>query len=238
MRCQWRSSLVMLLINEPWSHDRHSRIALITSGIATAKPLARQLKRPLSTTGKTVGFYPFARGLKRQNGGTGSASHLQASSAHLSANGTLPLAPTAELTTEVPRRPAAFAMRFATDVEATILLLPLALRARRAGRDVPTDVLEDFFAEALAAEVFFAGALTAEAFFAGALAAEAFFAGALAAEALVVEAFLAGALVVEAFLAGALVVEALVVLDFSADFPLETFFAGVLLVDLPGPRLR
>ena len=109
-------------------------------------------------------------------------------------------------------------MRFATDVEATILLLPLALRARRAGRDVPTDVLEDFFAEALAAEVFFAGALTAEAFFAGALAAE--------------------ALVVEAFLAGALVVEALVVLDFSADFPLETFFAGVLLVDLPGPRLR
>ncbi|ABM79113.1 Hypothetical protein P9303_23801 [Prochlorococcus marinus str. MIT 9303] len=63
---------MMLLIHEPWSHDRHSRIALITSGIATAKPLARQLKRPLSTTGKTVGFYPFARGLKRQNGGTGS----------------------------------------------------------------------------------------------------------------------------------------------------------------------
>ena len=104
-------------------------------------------------------------------------------------------------------------MRFATDVEATILLLPLALRARRAGRDVPTDVLEDFFAEALAAEVFFAGALTAEAFFAGALAAEAFF-------------------------AGALVLEALVVLDFSADFPLDTFFAGVLLVDLPELRLR
>ena len=64
-------------------------------------------------------------------------------------------------------------MRFATDVEATILLLPLALRARRAGRDVPTDVLEDFFAEALAAEVFFAGALTAEAFLAGALVVEA-----------------------------------------------------------------
>ena len=228
MRCQWRSSLVMLLIHEPWSHDRHSRIALITSGIATAKPLARQLKRPLSTTGKTVGFYPFARGLKRRNGGTGSASHLQASSAHLSANGTLPLAPTAELTTEVPRRPAAFAMRFATDVEATRLLLPLALRARRAGRDVPTDVLEDFFAEALAAEVFFEGALTARAVLAWGLAAEAFLAAAFAAE----------ALVVEAFLAGALVVEALVVLDFSADFPLETFFAGVLLVDLPGPRLR
>ena len=114
-------------------------------------------------------------------------------------------------------------MRFATDVEATRLLLPLALRARRAGRDVPTDVLEDFFAEALAAEVFFAGALTAEAFFAGALAAEAFFAGALAAE---------------AFFAGALVVEAFFVLDFSADFPRDTFFAGVLLVDLPGPRLR
>ncbi|HJN32906.1 MAG TPA: hypothetical protein QF700_02195, partial [Prochlorococcus sp.] len=93
------------------------------------------------------------------------------------------MAPTAELTTEVPRRPAAFAMRFATDVEATILLLPLALRARRAGRDVLTDVLGDFFAEALAAEAFFAGALAAEAFFAGALAAEAFFAGALAAEA-------------------------------------------------------
>ena len=66
MRCQWRSSLVMLLIHEPWSHDRHSRIALITSGIATAKPLARQLKRPLSTTGKTVGFHPFARGLKNE----------------------------------------------------------------------------------------------------------------------------------------------------------------------------
>tara|TARA_B100000029_G_scaffold210812_1_gene208642 strand:- start:151 stop:495 length:345 start_codon:yes stop_codon:yes gene_type:complete len=114
-------------------------------------------------------------------------------------------------------------MRFATDVEATRLLLPLALRARRAGRDVPTDVLEDFFAEALAAEVFFAGALAAEAFFAGALAAEAFF---------------AEALVVEAFLAGALVVEALVVLDFSADFPVDTFFAGVLLVDFPEPRLR
>ena len=104
-------------------------------------------------------------------------------------------------------------MRFATDVEATILLLPLALRARRAGRDVPTDVLEDFFAGAFAAEAFFAGALAAEAFF-------------------------AGALVVEAFLAGALVIEAFVVLDFSADFPLDTFFAGVLLVDLPGPRLR
>ena len=104
-------------------------------------------------------------------------------------------------------------MRFATDVEATRLLLPLALRARRAGRDVPTDVLEDFFAEALAAEAFFAGALAAEAFF-------------------------AGALVVEAFLAGALVIEALVVLDFSADFLLDTFFAGVLLVDLPEPRLR
>ena len=243
MRCQWRSSLVMLPIHEPWSHERHSRIALITSGIATAKPLARQLKRPLSTTGKTVGFYPFARGLKKRNGGTGSASRLQASSAHWSSNGTLPFALTAELTTEVPRRPAAFAMRFATDVEATILLLPLALRARRAGRDVPTDVLEDFFAEALAAEVFFAGALTAEAFFAGALAAEAFFAGALAAEAffagaLAAEAFFAGALVVEVFLAGALVLEALVVLDFSADFPLDTFFAGVLLVDLPEPRLR
>ena len=94
-------------------------------------------------------------------------------------------------------------MRFATDVEATILLLPLALRARRAGRDVLTDVLGDFFAEALAAEAFFAGALAAE-----------------------------------AFLAGALVVEALVVLDFSADFPVDPFFAGVLLVDLPGPRLR
>ena len=223
----------MLLIHEPWSHDRHSRIALITSGIATAKPLARQVKRPLSTTGKTVAFYQFARGLERRNGGTGSASHLQAKSAHLSANGTLPLAPTAELTTEVPRRPAAFAMRFATDVEATILLLPLALRARRAGRDVPTDVLEDFFAGALTAEAFFAGALAAEAFFAGALVVEAFLAGALA-----VEAFLAGALAVEAFLAGALVVEALVVLDFSADFPVDTFFAGVLLVDLPGPRLR
>ena len=238
----------MLLIHEPWSHNRHSRIALITSGMATAKPLPRQVKRPLSTTGITVAFYQLARGLERRNGGTGSASHLQAISAQLSANGTLPLAPTAELTTEVPRRPAAFAMRFATDVEVTILLLPLALRARRAGRDVPTDVLGDFFGEALAAEVFFARALTAEDFFAGALVVEAFLAGALAAEALVVEAFLAGALVVEAFLAGALVVEAflagalvaeaLVVLDFSADFPLDTFFAGALLVDLPGPRLR
>ncbi|WP_413358272.1 hypothetical protein [Prochlorococcus sp. MIT 1201] len=249
MRCQWRSSLVMLLIHEPWSHDRHSRIALITSGIATAKPLARQLKRPLSTTGKTVGFYPFARGLIRRNGGTGSASHLQASSAHLSANGTLPLAPTAELTTEVPRRPAAFAMRFATDVEATRLLLPLALRARRAGRDVPTDALEDFFAEALTAGVFFAGALAAEAFFAGALAAEAFLAGALAAEAffagalaaeaffagaLAAEAFFAGALAAEAFLAGALAAEAF----FAGALAAEAFFAGVLLVDLPGPRLR
>ncbi|HGY5539399.1 MAG TPA: hypothetical protein ACN46Y_03715, partial [Prochlorococcus sp.] len=95
-----------------------------------------------------------------------------------------------------PRRPAAFAMRLATDVEAIPPLAPLALRARRAGRAVPTDVLEAFLAD-LAVEVFLAGVLAADAFLAGALAADAFLAGALAADA-----FLAGALAAAAFLAG------------------------------------
>ncbi|MFL0767399.1 MAG: hypothetical protein AB8A42_05720, partial [Prochlorococcus sp.] len=66
-----------------------------------------------------------------------------------------------------PRRPAAFAMRLATDVEAIPPLAPLALRARRAGRAVPTDVLEAFLAD-LAADAFLAGALAADAFLAGA----------------------------------------------------------------------
>ena len=67
-------------------------------------------------------------------------------------------------------------MRLATDVEAIPPLAPLALRARRAGRAVPTDVLEAFLAD-LAADAFLAGALAADAFLAGALAADAFLAG-------------------------------------------------------------
>ena len=86
-------------------------------------------------------------------------------------------------------------MRLATDVEAIPPLAPLALRARQAGRAVPTDVLEAFLAD-LAVEVFLAGVLAADAFLAGALAADAFLAGALAADAFLAGDFVAGVLLV------------------------------------------
>ena len=136
-----------------------------------------------------------------------------ASGAHLSSTETLPLVLAPALGTAGPRRPAALAIRLATDVEAIAPLAPLALRARRAGRVEPMDALGGFLAD-LAVEALLAGALAAEAFLAGAFAAEALLAGAFA-----VEVFLAGAFAVEAFLAGA-------------------FVASVLLLALLAPRLR
>ncbi len=145
------------------------------------------------------------------------------SGAQLSSTEILPLVLAPALGTAGPRRPAALAIRFATDVEAIAPLAPLALRARRAGRVEPMDALGGFLAD-LAVEALLAGALAAEAFLAGAFAAEALLAGAFA-----VEAFLAGAFAVEVFLAGAFAVEA---------FLAGAFVASVLLLALLAPRLR
>ena len=146
-----------------------------------------------------------------------------ASGAHLSSTETLPLVLAPALGTAGPRRPAALAIRLATDVEEIAPLAPLALRARRAGRVEPMDALGGFLAD-LAVEALLAGALAVDAFLAGALAVDAFLAGAFA-----VDAFLAGALAADAFLAGALAADA---------FLTGAFVASVLLLALLVPRLR